>query len=231
MDADAPDNIFVCRDQGSIGVFNDSSMAVDDDQYPALTPASADQLSAQGVDLTGAEEAVRKLLVALNVPPDDPHLRETPRRVAEALGQFVTPPAFNPTSFPNDEGYDELVLATDIRFQSLCGHHLLPFSGTAHVGYIPDKRIIGLSKLARAVDYFSRRLQVQERLTMQVAEWLDKTLQPKGVGVVLHAEHTCMSLRGVRATGSSTVTSCLLGQVRSDVRTRNEFMALVHESV
>lgn len=204
-----------------------SSIGIDDGLYPDLRAVGAGLPGAQGVDLAAAEEAVRMLLTALNVHEDDAHLQRTPRRVAEALGWFVTPPEFNPTSFPNDEGYDELVLVTDIKFQSLCGHHLLPFSGTAHVGYIPGERIVGLSKLARAVDYFSRRLQVQERLTMQVADWIDKTLNPVGVGVVLRAEHTCMSTRGVRAAGSSTVTSCLLGRLREDARTRAEFLALV----
>ena len=210
---------------------NDSQIVISDNRYPIAAATEIERFSSRGVDLDAAEQSVRMLLKALNVPTDDEHLQRTPRRVAEALARFITPPTFNPTSFPNDEGYDELVLATDIKFHSLCGHHLLPFSGIAYVGYIPDKRIVGLSKLARAVDYFSRRLQVQERLTMQVANWIEETLQPKGVGVVLRAEHCCMSLRGVRAVGSSTVTSCLLGQVREDVRTRSEFMTLVSQSV
>jgi GTP cyclohydrolase I len=204
------------------------SAALDNEPRANLTAADSDRFAEQGIDLAAAEEGVRMLLKALNLPLHEPHLVSTPQRVAEALGQFVSPPRFNPTSFPNEEGYDELVLVKDIKFNSLCSHHLLPFSGTAHLGYIPDKRIIGLSKLARAVNYFSRRPQVQERLTMQVADWIDKTLQPKGVGVVLRAEHACMSLRGVRAVGSLTVTSCLRGQVREDVRTRNEFMTLAH---
>ena len=166
------------------------------------------------------------LLEALGQDTDDEHLRETPRRVAAALGEMLTPQPFNLTTFPNDEGYDELVLARDIPFHSLCQHHLLPFVGVAHVGYLPGDRILGLSKLARVVDRFARGLQVQERLTQQVADWLQDQLQPKGVGVVIEAEHLCMSLRGVKATGSRTVTSALHGLLRSDARSRSEMFAL-----
>ena len=139
---------------------------------------------------------------------------------------MLIPEPFEATTFPNDEGYDELVVARAIPFASLCEHHLLPFSGVAHVGYLPDERLVGLSKLARVVDHFARRLQVQERLTAQVANFIAETLQPKGVGVVLEAERLCMSLRGVRSGGSRTVTSALKGLVRDDPRTRAEFLAL-----
>ena len=182
------------------------------------------------VDLPGAEEAVRGLLVALGQDPDSVHLADTPRRVASAYAELLTPRSFDLTTFPNDEGYDELVLARDIPFQSLCEHHLLPFHGVAHVGYIPAGRILGLSKLARVVELFARGLQVQERLTSQVAGWLEEQLSPKGVGVVLEAEHLCMSLRGVRATGSRTVTSALRGLLRDDARTRTEFFGLTGRS-
>jgi GTP cyclohydrolase I len=158
--------------------------------------------------------------------PESEHLIDTPRRVAQACAELLTPRSFDPTTFPNDEGYDELVLARDIPFQSLCQHHLLPFHGMAHVGYIPAARILGLSKLARVVELFARGLQVQERLTCQVADWLEEQLAPKGVGVVLQAEHLCMSLRGVKATGWRTVTSALRGLVRNDPRTRTEFFGL-----
>jgi GTP cyclohydrolase I len=178
------------------------------------------------VDLDAAESAVRDLLVALGQDPDGEHLRETPRRVALAYEEFLTPEPFVPTTFPNDEGYDELVLVRDIPFHSLCQHHLLPFSGVAHVGYLPAARILGLSKLARVVEHFARGLQVQERLTKQIGDWLDARLAPKGVGVVLEAEHLCMSLRGVEAVGSKTVTSSLHGLVRDDARTRAEFLDL-----
>ena len=164
--------------------------------------------------------------MALGQEPASPHLADTPRRVAAAYAELLTPDPFALTTFPNDEGYDELVLARDIPFQSLCQHHLLPFRGVAHVGYLPADRILGLSKLARVVDLFARRLQVQERLTKQVADWLEDNLAPKGVGVVVEAEHLCMSLRGARAHGSDTVTSALHGVLRTDARSRQEFFAL-----
>jgi GTP cyclohydrolase I len=178
------------------------------------------------VDLPAAERAARDLLAALGADLESEGLRETPRRVAAAYAELLTPIDFNLTTFPNEEGYDELVVARDIPFHSLCMHHLLPFHGTATVAYIPDDRIIGLSKLGRVVDLFARDLQVQERLTTQVANWLETHLRPKGVGVVLEAEHTCMSLRGVQKAGTRTITSALHGLVREDARTRAEFLAL-----
>jgi GTP cyclohydrolase I len=178
------------------------------------------------VDLDAAERAVTDLLEALGHDPAAEHLLETPRRVANAYAELLTPRAFDLTTFPNDEEYDELVLARDIPFQSLCEHHLLPFHGVAHVGYIPGDRILGLSKLARVVELFARGLQVQERLTKQTADWLDEHVQPKGVGVVIEAEHLCMSLRGVRAQGAKTVTSAVQGLLRDDLRTRQEFFTL-----
>ena len=180
----------------------------------------------QAIDLDAAARAVSDLLVALGHDPASEHLADTPRRTADAYAEMLTPRAFDLTTFPNDEGYDELVLARDIPFQSLCQHHLLPFHGVAHVGYIPSDRILGLSKLARVVELFARGLQVQERLTRQVGNWLDEHLQPKGVGVVLEAEHLCMSLRGVKAQGSRTVTSAVHGLLRDDGRSRQEFFAL-----
>jgi GTP cyclohydrolase I len=179
-----------------------------------------------GVDLPRAERAVAELLRALGQDPSSEHLLDTPRRVAASYAELLTPPAFTLTTFPNDEGYDELVLAKAIPFHSLCQHHLLPFVGVAHVGYLPADRILGLSKLARVVELFARRLQVQERLTTQVADWLQTHLEPKGVGVVVEAEHLCMSLRGACATGAHTVTSTLLGLLRDDPRSRQEFLAL-----
>ena len=178
------------------------------------------------VDVQAAADAVTLLLAALGQDPGSEHLRDTPRRVATAYAELLTPLPFRLTTFPNDEGYDELVLARDLPFQSLCEHHLLPFHGRAHVGYLPGDRLVGLSKLARVVESFSRGLQVQERLTQQVADELEAQLQPRGVGVVIEAEHLCMSLRGARATGSATVTSALTGRLRDDARTRAEFLAL-----
>ncbi len=139
---------------------------------------------------------------------------------------MFAPRPFHLTTFPNDEGYDELVVARRIPFTSVCEHHLLPFSGSATVAYLPGERILGLSKLARVVELFAKRPQVQERMTQQIATWLDERLRPAGVGVVLEAEHSCMTVRGVMAFGSSTTTSALTGRLRSDGRTRNEFLTL-----
>ncbi len=182
---------------------------------------------ARRIDLPAAETAARALLLALGTDMSSPGIVDTPRRMAAAYAELLTPVPFVATTFPNDEGYDELVVARDIPFHSLCMHHLLPFHGVAHVAYLPGERIVGLSKLARVVESFSRDLQVQERLTMQVAGWLEETLRPRGVGVVFEAEHACMALRGVRKPGTRAVTSALRGLLRDDARTRNEFLALV----
>jgi len=179
------------------------------------------------VDLTRAERAVTDLLDALGVDTSAESLADTPARVARAFADMLRPEPFNATTFRNDEGYDELVLVTSIPFSSLCEHHLLPFHGVAHVAYLPGERLIGLSKLPRLVQYAAHRLQVQERMTTQIADWLSEELRPRGVGVVLDAEHECMTRRGVRSTGSRTVTSALRGLLRDDPRTRAEFMALV----
>ena len=169
---------------------------------------------------------MQDLLEALAIDTTQESLRDTPQRVASAFSEFLTPRPFRPTTFPNDEGYDELIIARNIRFHSLCEHHLLPFVGVAHVAYLPKDRILGLSKLARVVEMFARSLQVQERMTQQIANWLQDNLHPKGVGVILEAEHMCMALRGVEKPGSTTVTSALLGAVRNDPRTRDEFLRL-----
>jgi GTP cyclohydrolase I len=178
------------------------------------------------IDLPGAERAVRDLLLALGRDPSSPHLAETPRRVATSFEEMLTPREFDLTTFPNDEHYDELVLAKSIPVHSLCEHHMLPFTGVAHVGYLPGERILGLSKLARVVELFARDLQVQERLTVQIANWLQEHLDPKGVGVVIEAEHMCMSMRGVQALGSRTITSSVHGLLREDPRSRQEFFTL-----
>jgi GTP cyclohydrolase I len=177
-------------------------------------------------DLAGAERAASAFLAALGLDLDDESLRDTPRRMARAYAELLTPREFNLTTFPNDEGYDELVLARDIPIRSMCEHHLLPFVGVAHVGYLPGERILGLSKLARVVELFASGPQVQERLTKQIADWLDRQLTPRGVGVVIEAEHFCMTLRGVQATGSRTLTSTLSGTLRDDPRSRAEFLGL-----
>ncbi|HLU56703.1 MAG TPA: GTP cyclohydrolase I FolE [Pseudonocardia sp.] len=180
----------------------------------------------EGVDVVAAERAATAFLAAFGVPTDTGPTADTPRRMARAYAEMLSPRSFDLTTFANDEGYDELVLARGIPVHSVCEHHMLPFVGTAHVGFLPGERILGLSKLARVVELFARRPQVQERLTKQVADWLQTHLQPRGVGVVIEAEHMCMTLRGVRAGGTSTVTSSLLGCLRDDPRSRAEFLAL-----
>ena len=182
------------------------------------------------IDLPKVQDAAAAMLQALGYDLNDESLGETPARVARMYEELLTAKPFESTTFPNDGEYDELVVVRDIPFHALCEHHLLPFTGVAHVGYIPGPRIVGLSKLARVVDLFSRDLQVQERMTAQVANWVEETLQPRGVGVVLEAEHLCMTVRGVRAPGSRTTTSSVRGLLRHDPRTRAEFMALVGAS-
>jgi len=185
--------------------------------------------SSGDIDLEAGAQGVRILLDALGIDTEAEGLRETPRRVAKAYAELLTPVPFEATTFPNDEGYDELVVARAIPFHSLCEHHLIPFVGIAHVAYLPGDRIVGLSKLARVVEHFARRLQVQERMTVQIADWLETELAPRGVGVVLDAEHFCMTIRGVQKPGARTTTSALRGRVRSDERTRAEFLALTQQ--
>ena len=175
-----------------------------------------------------ATAGARLLLSGLGIDLEGESLRRTPERMAAALAELLTPRPFELTTFPNDGGYDELIVARGIPMRSLCEHHMLPFVGTAHIGYLPSDRILGLSKLARVLEHFSHRPQVQERLTTQVAGWLQEHLDPAGVGVVIEAEHLCMTLRGVQAPGTTTITSSLLGALRDDGRTRAEFLALTH---
>ncbi|QLQ36510.1 GTP cyclohydrolase I FolE [Micromonospora robiginosa] len=176
-------------------------------------------------DLDAATAAAADFLEAVGVDLGSDSLRETPARMARAFAELLTPRDFKLTTFDNDEGYDELVLARSIPIRSVCEHHLLPFVGVAHVGYLPNSRILGLSKLARVVEMFAQGTQVQERLTKQVADWLTEELRPNGVGVVIEAEHLCMTLRGVQAVGARTITSTMLGTLRSDARSRAEFLA------
>ena len=178
------------------------------------------------IDLDAAEAAAADLLTALGLDLADESVTATPGRMARALAEMLSPTDFEMTTVPNDEGYDELVLVQDIPVQSLCEHHVLPFVGVAHVGYLPGDRILGLSKFARMVTFHARRPQTQERLTKQVADHLHELLRPRGVGVVIEAEHTCMSLRGARAPGTRTLTSALFGQLRDDSRSRSEFLSL-----
>lgn len=166
-----------------------------------------------GIDVEGARAAVTDLLVSLGRDVSDPHLSETPRRVAQAFAEMLTARPASWTTFPNSEGYSELVIVKNIPFHSLCQHHLLPFRGVAHIGYLPGSRLIGLSKLARGLEMFARDLQVQERLTVQTVQWLMDTLDARGAGVVLEAEHLCMSLRGVQAAGTTTTTVAFRGEL------------------
>ena len=184
------------------------------------------------VDLDGVAAAIRQLLIAVGEDPDREGLRATPQRVARAYAEMFAGLAIDPdevlaTTF--DENHDELVVVKDIPLYSVCEHHLVPWHGTAAVGYVPgvDGRITGLSKLARLVDAYAKRPQVQERLTAQVADSLVRRLQPRGVIVVVEAEHLCMAMRGVRKPGSRTVTSAVRGMLQSDPRTRAEAMSLI----
>ncbi|GAA2177333.1 GTP cyclohydrolase I FolE [Arthrobacter parietis] len=179
--------------------------------------------SVGAIDLPAARLAVADLLRALGRDVNDPHLSDTPRRVAGAFEEMLTPRTTSWTTFPNDEGYNDLVLVKNIPFNSLCQHHLLPFRGIAHIGYLPGERLLGLSKLARALEMFSRDLQVQERLTKQVADWLLDLLNPRGVGVVLEAEHLCMSLRGVQSAGTTTRTATFYGDLAVGGPLRDQF--------
>ncbi|MFI9407038.1 GTP cyclohydrolase I FolE [Nocardia sp. NPDC052316] len=181
---------------------------------------------APGRDMAAAENAAAAFLTALGIELDSESLRDTPRRMAHGYAELFTPRAFDLTTFPNDENYDELILVRNVALRSVCEHHLLPFVGTAHIGYLPGERIIGLSKLARVAEHFACRPQLQERLTKQIADWLAEHLRPRGIGVVIQAEHSCMTLRGVQSIGSATVTSTLLGTLRADPRSRQEFFAL-----
>jgi GTP cyclohydrolase IA len=177
-------------------------------------------------DLAAAEAAAGALLAALGVDTSTAAMERTPARMARAFQELLTPRAFDLTVFPNDEGYRQLVIEKSIPFTSLCEHHMLSFTGRAYVAYLPGENILGLSKLARVVEMFACRPQVQERMTQQVADWLNEQLRPQGVGVVLVAEHLCMTLRGARAGGSETVTSALHGVLLDDHRARGEFFAL-----
>ena len=176
-------------------------------------------------------DLVRSLLVNLGEDPSREGLQRTPERVERALAEMTQGSRQSVEEVVGsgvfEEDCSEMVLVKDIEFYSLCEHHMLPFYGRVHVAYIPDGRIIGLSKLPRIVDVFARRLQVQERMTIQIAEAIQSILSPKGVGVVADAVHLCMMMRGVQKQNSSTMTSCLLGSFRSDFRTRNEFLGLV----
>ena len=179
-----------------------------------------------------AQAAVRTLIEWAGDDPDREGLLDTPRRVAKAYRELFAgyesdPREYLERTFEEVGGYDELVVLRDIRVVSFCEHHMLPFLGKAHVGYLPNDRVVGISKLARVVHGFARRLQIQEKLTAEIAEAIQDILKPKGVGVVIVSEHSCMTMRGVNTPGSKLTTSSLLGEVRDDPRTRQEFFDLV----
>lgn len=195
-----------------------------------VTTAMANSRRASVVDLDAIEKAVRTILEAVGEDPDRDGLLETPRRVARMYAEMFSGLTQDPArhlrvTFPED--YDEMVLVRDIRFTSMCEHHLLPFSGVAHVAYIPNGRVTGLSKLARVVEEIARRPQVQERLTQQVADLIETELESKGVAVIIRAEHSCMSIRGVRKPGSQTITSAVRGLFKTNPASRAEVMSLI----
>ncbi|MBL8753271.1 MAG: GTP cyclohydrolase I FolE [Planctomycetes bacterium] len=185
--------------------------------------------SSSGPD-TPFQQSIAQMLREMDPDPVREGLRDTPRRVEKAFRHYTSGYAQDPKKVIGDALFqaetDEMVVVKDIELYSLCEHHLAPFFGKAHVAYIPSGKIVGLSKIARVVDIYARRLQVQERLTMQVAQALDEVLQPRGVGVIVEASHLCMMMRGVEKQNSKTVTSCLLGLFRKDERTRAEFLQL-----
>ena len=181
---------------------------------------------------TEAEEAVRTLLRWAGDDPAREGLLGTPDRVARAYQEFfsgydVDPIAFLKRTFEEIDGYDEMVVLRDIRFESHCEHHMVPIIGRAHIAYLPNRRVVGISKLARVLEVYSHRLQIQEKLTVQVATTIDQVLQPKGVAVVIDAAHQCMTTRGVHKPGMSMVTSHMLGAFRADQATRREFLAII----
>ncbi len=197
-----------------------------------MQPVMSDQTpSSPAVSQEEAEAAVRTLIRWAGDNPAREGLIETPKRVAKSYrelfqGYEVEPRDYLEKTFEEVGGYDELVVLKDIRFVSFCEHHMLPVVGKAHVAYLPTDRVVGISKLARVVRGFARRLQIQEKMTSEIANAIQDVLRPHGVGVVIEAEHSCMTMRGVDVPGASLITSCLLGVVREDPRTREEFMRL-----
>jgi len=182
-----------------------------------------------------AEEAVRTLILWAGDDPSREGLRDTPARVARAYEEFFAGYGQDPAeilkrTFSEVEGYDEMIVMSDIRFESHCEHHMVPIIGKAHVGYLPDKRVVGISKLARLVEVYARRLQVQEKMTVQIADTLQEILQPRGVAVVIEAAHQCMTTRGVHKPGVGLITSRMVGAFREDPSTRREFLAVIGRS-
>jgi GTP cyclohydrolase I len=211
--------------------------AVKDDMQTRLESAELlhkFELDFQPVDIEAAKASVTDLLYAIGENPDREGLHDTPKRVAKAYQELVSGYTTNPAKLINnavfDVEYDDMVIVTDIEYYSLCEHHMLPFMGHAHVAYIPSKKVVGLSKIPRIVDMFSRRLQVQERLTRQIAEFIDEVLEPQGVAVVLGGQHMCSMVRGVKKHDSNMTTSAMLGKFKTDRDVRNEFLTHIQRS-
>jgi GTP cyclohydrolase I len=197
---------------------------------------SENNSSAERPSQEQAEQAIRTLLQYAGDDPEREGLADTPRRVALAYKDWFSgygedPVSYLQRTFEEVEGYDELIVLRDITFESHCEHHMAPIIGVAHVGYLPDKKVVGISKLARVVETFARRLQVQEKLTAQVANCIENVLKPKGVGVVIDASHQCMTTRGIHKPGVSMVTSQMLGIFRKDARTRAEFLQMIGKNL
>lgn len=196
----------------------------------AAPPSSSTVNHHTGIDGARIRGAVRGMIEALGEDPTREGLRETPRRIAQMYQEIFAGLSIDPKqllSVQFEEGHDEMVILRDIPFYSMCEHHFLPFHGVAHIGYIPEGRVVGISKLARAVEAFAKRPQLQERLTAQVAECIMEALRPDGVAVVIEAEHLCITMRGIKKPGSKMVTSAMRGSFRKETVTRSEFLALV----
>lgn len=196
-------------------------------RFPTLAPVAP---ALEGVDHDRLRKAVREILIAVGEDPDREGLLETPDRVARMYAEIFSGLHTDPAVFLRKtftEKHDEMVLVKDIEFSSCCEHHLLPFLGKAHIGYLPDGKVVGLSKLARVVDAVARRPQVQERMTETLADLIMTELQPRGVGVIVEASHSCMTIRGVRKPGAMTITSAVRGLFRTNPPTRAELMSLV----
>lgn len=202
-------------------------MATDPRDAPLRTPERPDR-----PDRQTAEDAVRTLIAWAGDDPAREGLLDTPARVVRAYEEYFAGYCEDPVqilsrTFSEVDGYDEMIVMSDIRFESHCEHHIAPIIGRAHVAYLPDRRVVGISKLARLVDIYAKRLQIQEKMTVQIADTLNDVLQPKGVAVVIEAAHQCMTTRGVHKPGASLVTSRMLGAFRSDSSTRREFLAMI----
>jgi GTP cyclohydrolase I len=200
-----------------------------------MTRSSDVPAAAAAIGRTEAEAAIRTLLRFAGDNPDREGLRDTPSRVARSYGELFAGYAMDPRkildrTFSETDGYDEMIILRDVPFVSHCEHHMVPFMGTAHVAYLPHQRVVGISKLARVIDAYARRLQIQEKLTVQIAEAIETVLRPRGVAVVLRAQHQCMTMRGVKKPGVSMVTSRMVGVFRDVAETRREFLAMIGET-